>query len=74
MMLCYRGVRYTPSNPAYRTQPGNVIGKYRGVEVRSRHLLTPIPQPHYAMTYRGVTYLAHETDAFWFSEGDIVIA
>jgi|GEM_PF-2824851 len=58
-MLCYRGVQYLPKGHLFQTAPGKIIGKYRGAEVRSRCLITPIYQPTYLLFYRGVPYFTH---------------
>jgi hypothetical protein len=59
-MLCYRGVRYFPTGHLYQTIPGEVMGRYRGAEVRSRKLITPVYQPSHLLTYRGVHYFTHD--------------
>jgi len=58
-MLCYRGVQYIPKGHLFQTVPGEIIGQYRGAEVRSRRLITPIYQPTYLLFYRGVPYFTH---------------
>lgn len=55
-MLCYRGVQYLPTTHLYETIPGKVIGKYRGAEVRLRHLKSIVSQPSFNLIYRGAPY------------------
>lgn len=57
MKLCYRGVSYEYIPPALKIASGEPIGKYRGLECRSRHLETmPMEQPSFELQYRGVAY------------------
>lgn len=55
-MLCYRGVQYLPTAHLYETIPGEVIGKYRGAEVRLRYLKSTVSQPSFNLIYRGAPY------------------
>lgn len=67
-MLCYRGVQYAPYAHLYQTIPGDVIGKYRGIEVRSRRLTTTVPQPHHALVYRGIAYATGHVEAVYLMQ------
>lgn len=57
MKLCYRGVSYEYTPPTLKITLGEVVGKYRGLDVRSRNLATmPMEQPSFELQYRGVPY------------------
>lgn len=57
MKLCYRGVSYEYTPPTLNITLGEVVGKYRGLDVRQRSLATiPIEQPSFELQYRGVPY------------------
>ncbi len=66
MKLCYRGVSYEYTSPTLKITLGEVVGKYRGLDVRfakairfaeSRNLATmPMEQPSFELQYRGVPY------------------
>ncbi|HHP7243694.1 MAG TPA: DUF4278 domain-containing protein [Elainellaceae cyanobacterium] len=59
MKLCYRGVSYERGLPCLEFADGAISGKYRGVEWRSRQLLTSLVlHSVQALTYRGVAYLS----------------
>lgn len=62
MKLCYRGVSYEYTPPTVKVTSGEVVGKYRGLEVRSRHLQTmPMEQASFELQYRGVAYTTGST-------------
>lgn len=62
MKLCYRGVSYEYTPPTVKVTSGEVVGKYRGLEVRSRHLQTmPLDQPSFELQYRGLSYTTGST-------------
>lgn len=57
MKLCYRGVSYEYTPPTLKITLGEVVGKYRGLDVRSHNLATmPMEQPSFELQYRGVPY------------------
>jgi len=66
MKLCYRGVSYEYTPPTLKITLGEVVGKYRGLDVRfakairfaeSRTLATMhMEQPSFELQYRGVPY------------------
>ncbi len=57
MKLCYRGVSYEYTPPTLEIRLGKVVGKYRGLDVRQRTLVTiPVKQPSFELQYRGVPY------------------
>jgi hypothetical protein len=64
MKLTYRGVSYEYNPPAVETTPGEVGGKYRGLDWRFRNLKKPpVLQPRVNLTYRGVRYQTGEATA-----------
>lgn len=57
MKLTYRGVSYEYTPPQIEAQATGLDGKYRGLDVRFRHLKkAPVLQPTVNLTYRGFKY------------------
>ena len=57
MELSYRGIRYQSNPSLIPTLSGEIISKYRGVTLRSKHYTIPLsPQPSVDMKYRGTSY------------------
>ena len=57
MKLTYRGISYEYNPPAVETVTGVEVGKYRGLDIRFRYTKkSPVMQPDYNLTYRGVKY------------------
>jgi hypothetical protein len=64
MELTYRGVQYDYQPATVAVSPGKVGGKYRGLDVRFRHLRSPIVlKPNLDLVYRGVAYQANPVTA-----------
>lgn len=62
MRLSYRGAHYETELPTFQMLEGDVIGKYRGQNLRlqypyPKHI--PVPQTPLDLKYRGVTYSTH---------------
>ncbi|HEY9748977.1 MAG TPA: DUF4278 domain-containing protein, partial [Allocoleopsis sp.] len=62
MRLSYRGAHYETELPTFQMLEGDVIGKYRGQNLRlqypyPKHI--PVPQTPLDLKYRGVAYSTH---------------
>ncbi|NJN49609.1 MAG: DUF4278 domain-containing protein, partial [Alkalinema sp. RL_2_19] len=57
MQLIYRGVKHDSQSATLKVREAAAGGKYRG-QVWNRHVLaeTSVPQPLYALKYRGAAY------------------
>ncbi len=59
MELTYRGIQHQSTPAAAQVSPGNVGGKYRGLDWRFRHLRKPaVLQSNLDLIYRGAHYAA----------------
>ncbi|MGC9503387.1 DUF4278 domain-containing protein [Baaleninema sp.] len=57
MKLCYRGIPYDYTPPEVETTPSDLVGTYRGIDVRFRNPKKPLVlQPTLDLKYRGVAY------------------
>lgn len=57
MKLCYRGIEYDYTPPQVEKVSSELVGKYRGVEVRFRNPKKPLVLPATLnFKYRGVAY------------------
>jgi hypothetical protein len=62
MRLSYRGTRYETELPTFEMLEGDVVGKYRGQNLKlqypyPKHI--PVPQTPLDLKYRGVAYSTH---------------
>ncbi|HEY9861235.1 MAG TPA: DUF4278 domain-containing protein [Candidatus Obscuribacterales bacterium] len=62
MRLSYRGAHYESELPTFQMLEGDVVGKYRGQNLRlqypyPKHI--PVPQTPLELKYRGVAYSTH---------------
>ncbi|MBD2098428.1 DUF4278 domain-containing protein [Trichocoleus sp. FACHB-591] len=62
MRLSYRGAQYESELPTFQMMEGDVVGKYRGQNLRlqypyPKHI--PVPQTPLDLKYRGVAYSTH---------------
>ncbi|MBD2124036.1 DUF4278 domain-containing protein [Trichocoleus sp. FACHB-262] len=62
MRLSYRGAQYESELPTFQMLEGDVVGKYRGQNLRlqypyPKHI--PVPQTPLDLKYRGVAYSTH---------------
>ncbi|MBW4490951.1 MAG: DUF4278 domain-containing protein [Trichocoleus desertorum ATA4-8-CV12] len=62
MRLSYRGAHYESELPTFQMLEGDVVGKYRGQNLRlqypyPKHI--PVPQTPLDLKYRGVAYSTH---------------
>ncbi|MEP0868911.1 DUF4278 domain-containing protein [Trichocoleus desertorum AS-A10] len=62
MRLSYRGAQYESELPTFQMLEGDVVGKYRGQNLRlqypyPKHI--PVPQTPLDLKYRGVSYSTH---------------
>ncbi|PPT11023.1 Glutamine synthetase inactivating factor IF7 [Geitlerinema sp. FC II] len=57
MKLCYRGIPYDYTPPEVETASSDLVGTYRGIDVRFRNPKKPLVlQPTLDLKYRGVAY------------------
>jgi hypothetical protein len=57
MKLTYRGVSYDYNPPQVQFSNSEMVGKYRGLDIRFRNpVKVPIQQPTLDLIYRGVAY------------------
>lgn len=62
MRLSYRGAHYETELPTFQMLDGDVIGKYRGQNLKLRYSYPkhiPVPQTPLDLKYRGVAYSTH---------------
>lgn len=62
MRLSYRGAQYESELPTFQMLEGDVVGKYRGQNLRlqypyPKHI--PVPQTPLDLKYRGIAYSTH---------------
>nr|WP_290222610.1 DUF4278 domain-containing protein [Trichocoleus desertorum] len=62
MKLSYRGAHYESELPTFQMMEGDVVGKYRGQNLRLQYSYPkhiPVPQTPLDLKYRGVAYSTH---------------
>jgi hypothetical protein len=63
MQLTYRGVSYDYTPPQVNTVDSDLVGRYRGVDIRFRNpSKPPVQQPTLDLKYRGVPYCTGDAD------------
>ncbi|TAF57684.1 MAG: DUF4278 domain-containing protein [Oscillatoriales cyanobacterium] len=63
MQLTYRGVSYDYTPPQVNSVDSDLVGRYRGIDIRFRNpSKSPVQQPTLDLKYRGVSYRTGDTD------------
>lgn len=72
MQLSYRGIKYERKPSSIVTISDEIIGKYRGAELRTQHQIMPlVSQKLINLKYRGICY---ESSSNRFTNVNLAIA
>lgn len=63
MQLTYRGVSYDYTPPQVNSVNSDLVGRYRGIDIRFRRpSKSPVQQPTLDLKYRGVPYCTDDAE------------